>query len=278
MSDFIHFLNGKFVTEVELLISPRDLGFTRGYSVADFLVTHNHIPFKLTEHVDRLFNSADIIGLKLPWGKEEIIQWAKETLDKNDKESEKTLKIIVSGGNSHSMHQATVPTIVMIVDAYIRPPASYYENGVKAIAVKYKRQYPEAKHTNYVEAIRQLSQANSSDIDEVIYYDDSQVFEGAGCNLFAVINDRLVTPKSNIVEGITRNVLLEILKLDIPIEVRDFSYEELLTATEVFLTGSSKEVRGVVKINDRAVGDGKVGEITKEVSRQYTRFADSKAS
>lgn len=269
MSDFIHFLNGKFVNEGELLISPRDLGFTRGYSVADFLVTHNHQPFKLSEHVDRLFNSAEIIGLNLPWSKEGIVSWVKETLDKNDKSTEKTLKIIVSGGESHSMHQADIPTIVMIVDNYLPQSNIYYENGVKAIAVKYKRQYPEAKHTHYVEAIRQLSKTTDKDIDEVIYYDDTQVFEGAGCNLFAVVDGKLVTPKSNIVEGITRNVLLEILQLDIPIEVRDFTFEELQEATEVFLTGSSKKVRGVVEINGRPVGDGKVGEITKEAARQY---------
>lgn len=271
MNNFIHFLNGNFVAENELLISPKDLGFVRGYAVTDFLVTHKHKPFKLEEHVVRLFNSAGIIGLKLPWSKEDVINWAKETLDKNDTETDKTLKIIVSGGESHSMYQANVPTIVMIVDNYAQQPVSHYEEGVKAIAVKYRRQYPAAKHTHYVEAIRQLSRTDK-DIDEVIYYDDSQVYEGAGCNLFAVIDNKLTTPKSNIVEGITRSILLEILKLDTPLEVRNFTFEELQKATEIFLTGSSKKVRGVVEINGTQVGDGKVGEITKEVARQYDEY------
>lgn len=275
VSNFTHFLNGRFVKDDELLISPKDLGFTRGYSVADFLVTHNHNLFKLFEHVDRLFKSAEIIGLQIPWTKEQIVDWAKETIDKNNKDTEKTLKIIVSGGISHSMHQVGIPTIVMIVDDYALQPSSYYENGVKAIAVKYMRQYPQAKHTNYVEAIRQLSKVPEQDINEVIYYDDLQVFEGAGCNLFAVINDKLVTPKSNIVEGITRNVLLEILKQNIPFVVRDFTFNELLGATEVFLTGSSKKVRGVVEINGSPVGNGKVGEITKEVAKQYNDYIKS---
>ena len=257
MSNFIHFLNGKFVTDHELLISPKDLGFVRGYAVADFLVTHYHQPFKLPEYIDRLFKSAEIIGLRIPWNKTQIIAWVKETLDKNDKDTEKTVKIIISGGNSHSMYQADVPTIVMIVDNYVPPPSSYYEKGVKAIAVNYKRQYPESKHTHYVETIRQLAKVKGNDIEEVIYYDDSQVFEGAGSNLFAVIDNKLVTTKSNIVEGITRSVLLEILKLAIPVEVRDFTFDELLKATEVFLTGSSKKIRGVIEINGKAVGDGK---------------------
>ena len=96
MSKLIHFLNGKFVTDDELLISPRDLGFVRGYAVADFIVTYNHQPFKLSEHVDRLFKSAEIIGLQIPWSKEQISLWVKETLDKNDKDTEKTIKIVLS--------------------------------------------------------------------------------------------------------------------------------------------------------------------------------------
>ncbi|TRZ52794.1 hypothetical protein D4R99_02060 [bacterium] len=272
MSNLVHFLNGKFVTEDELLISPRDLGFTRGYSVADFLVTHHHQLFKLSEHVDRLFKSAEIIGLQIPWSKTQISAWVKETLDKNDKNTEKTIKILLSGGKSHSMYQADLPTIIIIIDPYLPQPSSYYEKGVKVIAVKYKRPYPESKTTHYIEGIRQLSKVKNDDIAEIIYYDDSQVFEGAGSNLFAVINNKLVTTKSNIVEGITRNVLLEILQLDIPIEVRDFTFEELLNAAEIFLTGSSKEVRGVIEINGKAVGDGKVGKITKEVAKQYKDY------
>lgn len=89
MNNFIHFLNGKFVTEDKLLISPRDLGFARGYAIHDFIVTYNHQPFKLSEHVDRLFKSAEIIGLRIPWSKAQIIAWIQETLDKNDKDTEK---------------------------------------------------------------------------------------------------------------------------------------------------------------------------------------------
>lgn len=272
MSNFTHFLNGKFVVEEELLISPRDLGFSRGYAVADFLVTHNLKPFKLTEHMDRLYKSAEIIGLKVPWAKTQVLQWVQETIDKNDKDIEKTVKIFLSGGISHFMYQEGDPTIIIIINSYIRPPASYYENGVKAKAVKYERQFAEAKTTQYVEAIKSLSEAREDGVTEIIYYNDSQVFEGGGCNVFAVIGNRLVTPKSSIVEGITRNVLLEILKLDIPIEVRDFTYDEMVNASEVFITGSSKEIRGVVNIDGKDIGNGAVGKITKEAMRQYKEY------
>lgn len=272
MSDFIHFLNGQFVTEDKLLVSPKDLGFARGFAVHDFLVTHNKKPFKLQEHIDRLYKSAEIIGLKIPWNKTQIIEWVKETLEKNDKEIEKTVKIFLTGGIAPYLNQSESPTIIIMINQYIPLPSSYYENGVKAKTVKYKRPYPEAKTTFYIEGVRQFSNTENRDITQIIYYDDKQVFEGAGENLFAVINGKLTTPKSNILQGITRNVLLEILKDTVNVEVRDFTIDELLNATEAFVTGSSKGVRGVIEINGKPVGSGKVGNITKEVMKRYQDY------
>lgn len=272
MTHLIHFLNGTFVSEDKLLISPRDLGFARGYAVTDYLVTYNHQPFKLTEHIDMLFKSAEIIGLQIPWSKIQVATWVKETVDKNDTDTEKTIKIYLTGGESTSMHQAEVPTIIIIIDPFTPQPSSYYEKGIKVVTVKYKRPYPEAKHTHAVERIRQHALLKNDDIEEIIYYDDTQVFEGSGNNLFAVINNTLVTTKSNVVHGIPRSILIEILQLPIPVEVRDFTIQELLSATEIFLPGTRKGIRGVTHINGKEVGDGTVGPITKEAARQYAEY------
>lgn len=268
----IHFLNGTFVPDEALLISPRDLGFSRGYAVHDFIVTYNNKPFKLAEHIERLFRSAEIIGLQIPWSKTQIREWVMQTLEKNDKDAEKTIKIFLSGGISNSMRQAKTPTIAIMISPRMFKPTSDYENGIQVKAVLYQRPYPEAKTNFYIEGVKQISLAENNDIAEILYFDNKQVFEGAGSNIFAVIDNKLVTTKSNIVEGITRNTLLEILQLSIPIAVDDFTFGQLENATEVFLTGSNSEVRGVVEINGRPVGDGNVGEITKEVIRQYRAY------
>ena len=272
MNNLTHFLNGKFVPESELLISPRDLGFVRGYAVTDFLVTYNHKPLRLPTHVARLFESAEIIGLHMPWTHEQVEEWMQGTIDKNDTNLEITIKTIVSGGVSHSMTPTETPTIMMIVSPRERKPEHEYENGIKVEAVQYKRPFPTAKHTNYIEAIKQLSKHKNDGINDLIYYDDAQVYEGSGCSLFAVIHNTLVTAKSNVIDGITRKTLLEILQLPIPIEVRDFTFEEIQQATEVFVTGSNSEVRGVVEIDGKPVGNGMVGEITKEALRQYREY------
>lgn len=140
-----HFLNGQLVNEEQLLISPRDLGFTRGYAVFDFLRTYNQKPFKLDKHLDRLLTSAKLIELPVPWPKDQLKKWVNEVLAANDWPGEKYIKIIISGGVSHSMKPETDPTIIIIIDQAVEYPSSYYEQGVKAITVEHERYCPESK-------------------------------------------------------------------------------------------------------------------------------------
>ena len=91
----VHFVNGKFVTEKDLVLPVRDLGFTRGFAVFDFFITYGKKPFMLSRHIDRLFNSAKLINLATPWTKEEVSGLVLETLNKNEG-GEKAVKIIIS--------------------------------------------------------------------------------------------------------------------------------------------------------------------------------------
>ena len=278
MNKATHFLNGKFITEDKLLISPRDVGFSRGYAVFDFLITYpHHRPFRLLRHIERLFNSADLIGLKIPWSKDQIIRWVHETLDANKTSDEKSIKIIISGGISNGMLPSKTPTIAIIIDPRHLHPKEDYTKGIGVITVKHNRYNPGAKTNNYIEGVKQTQNAEKIKAMEPVYYNDTQVFEGSNSNIFAVIDNKLLTTKSNILEGITREVLLEILKLEIPIEVKNFTIKDLFNAQEVFITGSGKEVVPVTMIDGKSVGNGKVGEITKEVMKQFRDYTLSKS-
>lgn len=273
MNDKIHFLNGKFVSEEQLAVSPRDVGFSRGYAVFDFLKTYPyHRPFKLREHIDRFFNSADLIGLQMPWGKEQVQKWILETLEANKTDEEKFIKIIVSGGVSNTMLPSENPTIMILIDPAVQYPKERYEKGVGVVAVKHERYNPAAKSNNYIEGVKQTQRAKTIGAVEPVYYSDTQVFEGSNSNVFAVINDKLLTPKTNILAGITRAVLLEVLKLNIPIEVGDFTLNELLSANEAFLTASGKEITPITSIDGEPIGNGEVGTITKEVMNQFKEY------
>lgn len=268
----VHFLNGKLVTEKELLVSARDLGFTRGYAVFDFLITYHHKPFKLSEHIDRLLHSAKLIGLKVPWSKKQIMQWVQEVLDANKSNEEKAIKIIVSGGVSNTMYMSPTPTILIIVDPHHQTSQQELEKGVNVMTVKHTRYSPEAKTNNYIEAVKMHQHGAKMKAEELFYYDDKQVFEGARSNIFALIDGKLLTPKSNRLAGITRAVLLDILKLDVQVVEKDFTLKKLLSAEEIFFTGSGKEVVPVTKIDGKKVGNGKVGKITKEVLHQFREY------
>ncbi len=273
MNDKIHFLNGKFVPEERLTVSPRDIGFSRGYAVFDFLKTYPyHRPFKLREHIDRLFNSANLIGLQMPWSKEQVQKWVLETLEANKTEEEKFIKIIVSGGVSNTMLPAENPTIMILIDPAVQYSRERYEKGVGVVAVKHERYNFAAKSNNYIEGVKQTQRAKTIGAVEPVYYSDTQVFEGSNSNVFAVINDKLLTPKTNILAGITRAVLLKVLKLNIPIEIRDFTLNELLGANEAFLTASGKEITPITSIDGEPVGNGEVGAITKEVMNQFKEY------
>lgn len=278
MQKAVHFFNGKLVSEEELLLSPRDLGFARGYAVFDFLITYpHHRPFKLKEHIDRLFNSAEAISLRIPWSKKQIMTWIKQTLDANKSKEEKMIKVIISGGVSDSLlPKQKEPTIIIIVDPRHLYPTSFYTKGIGMITVKHHRYAPHAKTNNYIEGVKQSQEAEKIDAVEPIYYDDSQVFEGATSNIFAVINGILKTPGSHILPGITRNTVLESLVLSLPVVVEDFTIEDLRRAEEVFLTGSNREITPITRIDGKKVGNGSVGVITKEVMEQFRLYTHSK--
>ncbi len=271
----IHFLNGKFVGEEELLISPRDLGYTRGYAVFDFLRTYNGKPFHLNEHIERLLNSAKIIDLKIPYTKEEIEKLVLDTLNKNNKDTEKAIKIIASGGISNKMTQTNSPTFMIWIDDISPVPQEYYKNGVGIITVKHKRYKPEAKTNNYIEGVKQTQIAESTGAIEPVYFDDDGLYESSNSNLFIIKDGKIYTQKEGVLKGITRKVLIEILKPEFIVEEKNLKIEDLLSADEAFLTGSAKQILPIVKIDGRIFSLGVVGENTKKVLNRWHKYTDS---
>jgi branched-chain amino acid aminotransferase len=132
---------------------------------------------------------------------------------------------------------------------------------------------PEVKSINYIAAVIAMKRAKQVGATEGLYVDkQGYVWEGTRTNLFAFFGDRLVTTGHNILKGITRQNVLKLAEGMIPIDIRDLELEELLLADEVFITSSSKEILPVVAVDDRQIGQGKIGEHTKylqELFRDY---------
>lgn len=158
-------------------------------------------------------------------------------------------------------------------------PSQWYEEGVKVITTDITRCVPGAKSIDYIQAILALNNARNTGAAESLYVDiQERILEGTTSNIFAVINGQLVTPQDEILPGVTRDVVLDIVSPVFSPQLRAISRTEIYTADEVFLTSSNKEILPVSQIDDVVIGTGKPGEITREIQQLFRDYAEQYAS
>jgi branched-chain amino acid aminotransferase len=271
----VHYRDGGWYEKKDLVVSVFDLSVLRGYGIFDFLRTYNQKPFKLKEYLTRLYNSARILDLPMRWRQEEIEEIVMEGIRKNSSVFEEfNIRIVVTGGVGADSTTPGAPSLIAIFQKAVDYPVEYYEKGTKVITHQYMRNLPDAKTLNYLIGIRVLQEAKRKSAIEVIYvFNDGKIYEGTTSNIFFVKEGRLYTPKSDILVGVTRTVLLDLAKaLGIEVIIGDVYNDDLPSFEEAFLTASNKEVMPVVQIDDRKVGDGTVGPITKKLIVEYRKL------
>ena len=275
MTQPICYLNGKYVALDQACLPLNDLGIVRGYGVFDFLRTYNGVPFKLREHVQRLQNSAKLIGLSLPWSTEEIEAIAQDTLEQNNL-PEANIRIVVTGGSSTDfITPLGQPSLLVLVTPVSEYPSEYYRQGIKVITVQIERSIPTAKSLNYISAIGALQQAKLTNAVEALYINQQgHVLEGTTTNFFVFRGSQLITPKDNVLNGITRNVVLELAENRFEIVEQPIYYSELSSCDEAFITATNKEIMPVIQVDELPISQGKPGENTQlmmHLFHKYTR-------
>ena len=136
-----------------------------------------------------------------------------------------------------------------------------------------ERFIPGAKSTNYLTAVWALERAHAMDAIESIYVDRRQrLLEGTTTNFFCFMGQKLVTPRLDILPGITRDVLFELLKDTFDLEIRDIQKDELPDMEEVFITASNKEVVPIIQVDDIVIKDGRPGPRTRQVMQLFRDF------
>jgi branched-chain amino acid aminotransferase len=273
----IHNLNGNYVLDDKLFLSFEDMGISRGYAVFDFLRTYNAKPFLLELYLRRFINSANLIGMNLEWEQDELNDIVIKTLEKNDFEGEKTIKMIATGGVSDAMVPAAKPNLAIIMRPRHDFPPEYFLSGISIITANHERYLPEAKTTCYIEAtkLRLSYEAKKYNAIEPVYFNEQQVFEGSNSNIFIVKDGKYITPRSNILLGITRHVIINHLNINDLVEVMDFDLKELMGADEVFMTSSSRGITPVTMIDGIWVGNGRVGAMTSKLMNIFKDFTYS---
>lgn len=273
----IYYIDGDYVEAQAARLPVDDLSVLRGFGVFDFLRTYGGRPFHLEDHLARLKRSAELIGLEVGRPLAEIAAIVHETLGRNGY-TEANIRIVLTGGSSPDCFlPAGRPRLLVMVTPLVPPPEAWYRDGVEIITTPYSRYLPGAKSINYIPAIHAMQGARRQGAVEVLYVKpDGRVTECTTSNLFAVVGGRLLTPETDLLPGITRQVLLG-LDLPLPAQIADLSLDALHAAEEVFLTASNKEVVPVVGIDQRPVADGRPGKRTREAMDRFrdytTRYA-----
>ena len=278
MSDRIYYINGRFVSEADAQISALDLAVLRGYGVFDSLRTYDGRPFQLEAHIDRLVRSAELVGIELPWGHRELSN-ALQTVLAASPFPETSLRVVVTGGVSDDFFTPTGKPSLIIIALRLDPyPREIYENGVRVATAHLERFLPVAKSTNYLAGQISVRQAKKKDpgVHEVIYVNRAgDITEAVTSNVFGVVGGGLVTPESDVLPGITRQVVLEIAGPAMPVEVRRLSLEALYEAEEAFITGSKKEVMPIAVIDGRQLPPPVPGPRTKQIMELFRHYVET---
>jgi branched-chain amino acid aminotransferase len=243
--------------------------------------------FRLKEHVERLFDSAQIGELKIPYSKREIGEACKETLRINRLKEGYIRPIIFIGDGVMGVHPGDNPIRVAIVTwfwgAYLGEGA--LEKGIRVKVSSYTRHHVNVMMTkakicgNYVNSVLAKREVTRMGYDEALMLDtEGYVSEGSGENIFIVKNGVLkTTPLTSVLSGITRDSVIQIAKNKrVTLVEERFSRDEVYTAQEVFFTGTAAEITPIREVDDRKIGDGKPGQITKELQSNFFNIVKGK--
>ena len=278
------YLNGKLVDKKDAKVSVFDHGYLYGDGVFEGIRAYKELVFKLNEHIDRLFESAHSITLKISISKKEMIAAIIKTLKAN-KLKDSYIRVVVSRGEGDfgldPRRCKGNQTIVIITDKVALYPKELYEKGMEIITVPTIRNLPEAlnpqiKSLNYLNNILAKIEAINSGYEEALMLDHlGYVVECTGDNIFAVKKGELYTPPQcmGTLRGITRDTVLSIAKrLKIPAHEHVITRHELYISEECFLTGTAAEIVPVVKVDGRSIGEAKPGKITKRILQEFRKL------
>lgn len=280
-------LNDKLVDSEDAKISVFDHGLLYGDGVFEGIRVYNGRIFELEAHIRRLYESANVIRLKMPMAKEELAGVVEKTVAANDI-SDGYIRLVVTRGvgtlglNPFICSNGQMFVIADNIQLY---PEELYEKGMKVISATTVRNHPlaippQVKSLNYLNSILAKIEALDGDVPEAIMYNhEGFVAEATADNVFIVRDGVIYTPpvQAGGLEGITRNVVIKLAKKKkLEVIEKNLTRFDLYVCNEFFLTGTAAEVIGIVEIDGRVIGDGKPGPITKLLREKFFKYAHGK--
>ncbi|EON90633.1 branched-chain amino acid aminotransferase [Marinobacter lipolyticus SM19] len=236
--------------------------------------------FRLKEHTDRLFRSAHILNMKMPFTKEQLNEAQCAAVRDNNLDEAYLRPMVFLGSEGMGLRADNLQVHVMVAawswPSYMSPEAK--EMGIKVRTSSYTRHHVnitmcKAKaNGNYINSMLALNEAIASGCEEALLLDnEGYVAEGSGENIFIMRDGVLHTPElTSCLEGITRATILEFAReLSIPVKERRITRDEVYIADEAFFTGTAAEVLPIRELDGRVIGAGKRGPVTEKLQAMY---------
>ncbi len=271
----IVYINGQFVEQEKAQISVWDIGLLRGYGGFEFLRTYHGKLFHLQDHMQRLQKTLDTLEIAYCVSCSSMQNIIEALLEKN-RFQDAFIKILVTGGASQNhttpLSFSSPTVIVMTYPPYPFDPASYTK-GVSAITYPAVRELNEIKSLNYTIATMARKKALEKNAAEAIYIDQNGfLYEGAFSNVFFCKNDQIITAEEKILQGITRNIVLDLAHSLYKIEKRRLHQKELVDVKEAFITSTSQKIVPLSGINQMQLSAP--GPITTHLMQLFSSYID----
>ena len=280
------FINGTLYNKEDAKVSVYDHGFLYGDGVFEGMRSYGSSVFRMKEHLDRLWESAEKIQLEIPMSKEQMADSVNATLAANEIE-DGYIRLVVSRGEGTlglDPNKCPTPNIIIITDLITLYPDEFYQNGLEIITAKTIRNHPGAldpriKSLNYLNNIlAKIEGLAAGCVETLMLNHQGEVAECTGDNIFIVQDGRLLTPpvEAGVLEGITRGAVMELAAEDgVEVVETTMTLEDVYSAEEVFLTGSAAEIVPVIKVDGNQIGNGTPGFLTRRIADLYSQLRTS---
>ena len=283
--------NGEIKPESRVLVSFRDRGFKFGEAVFDTARTVRHKPFRLEEHVDRLFRSMRYLQIDAGLGRDEMVSISNEVLERNlhliapDEDYWLFQRVSPGVADPFLGEEEAEPTVIIeCTPLPLRARAPLYRDGVRVQVPATRRTPPDAvspraKTQNYINLLIADREVRAQDAHAwaVLLDHDGNIAEGLGSNIFFVRDGELLTPRARFVlPGISRETVIELAGEErIAVHETDLDLFDAFTSDECFLSSTSLCMVPVSSVNGRPIGDGAVpGPVTARLMEAYKRLLD----
>lgn len=275
------YVNGRITPAAEAVIPVFDHGFLYGEGVYETLRTYGGEPFQFDAHMKRLRRSGSMIHLTIPGTDAEMMQKIRETMAAEAGLQEAYIRILVTRGVgelTYNLAATPTPSVVIIVKPFPEPPAAHFTDGVSLAIVSVRRNHPSAlnpriKSNNLLNNALAMQEALRQGAEEALMLNQQdEVAECSQSNFFIIKDGKAITPPlgAGLLPGITREFVLEVAReAGVDATEQTLTTADVWAADEAFITGTTREITPVVKIDGRPFGDGRPGPITKKLLEAF---------